>query len=292
MKKIEKNITMSNGRKRKMYCESFQNYREYIDTILKREKDGKTLKSSSGTIKSRADKRNEDFTGVSSAEEAISMLEDGWGKYVNDFKKKFNDKYENLTRNAVCKKRAVSYVGFKPIVARALIGLPNAMYRNVKSTKKSKVLRFLICIDRSCCVTTKEILEKMSSDLSEIAVLEHNGYRCRIEVFSMYSLEDSYDKTIVANTLLVKSEDQPFDIKRLAFPIVHSAMDRVFGFAWENTIPLKESEYHECGLGRPIYLWNKENQKIIASSLKECEGKTIVVSYKTDINNIREEVID
>ena len=68
------------------------------------------------------------------------------------------------------------------------------------------------------------------------------------------------NQTIVGCNILVKSENQLFDVKRLCFPLVHSAMSRLFGFAWENSLPIKDNYHNE------IFDWAGEDKLILLTA--------------------------
>ena len=263
-----------------IYYEQFNNYQEFVKIVEERD----TTNSHGDHSLVRNANRGEDWCGVKSYQEAKDLLIKGWDAKVEYLKQQFNEASKQCDEKKVVKQFS-DIVGFTPIVPNVLIGLPNCMINRKIEVKKTKIIKFLIDTDVSCGVSSNEIIEHYSKVLARIALLERKGYRCRIEIFQAYTEEDS-DKTRAMFSVLVKNESQPFDIKRMAFPMAHTAMFRVFGFAWENSLPIKYSSYHHGGLGVPMYHWRKNNRDKILNSVQNGNEKVVYISYKSNLEEV------
>lgn len=176
-------------------------------------------------------------------------------------------------------------VGFMPIVPMAIMNLPVCMINTRQTTKKQKVVKFLIDRTFNCNVNSDDAIRYFSKVLARISVLEKNGYRCRIEMLQTYTRSD-WSRTKAMFSMLVKSENQLFDIKRMAFPIAHTSMFRTFGFAWENSLPIDYRSYHQSGLGNGCMYWDKASRNRLLDTLNEANEKIIHIHYGKDLDEI------
>lgn len=271
----------------KLYYEQFENYQEFLKTVESRDRDNShgehSLKKNSN--------RGKDWTGVKNYEEARNLLINGWDAKVEYLKEQFKQASKELDEKRVVKTFS-DMVGFMPIVPNVIIGLPNCMLNNRTETKKSKVIKFLIDTTASCGEDSNDMIKYYSEVLARIALLERKGYRCRIEILQCYT-DESNSRTKACFSVLIKNENQPFDIKRMAFPMAHTAMFRVFGFAWENSLPINYDSYHCGGLGTPMYHWRSNRRENLINGLRNVNEKIVYVSYKKDLNQIFErEVVE
>ena len=278
MRKVEKKLS-----NRTLHYWQYGSYIEFLNDIENRT----TQNEREETIRDNG----YDWTGVRSYDEARNLLLNGWKREVELFKsetKKELDKCD--TRKVV--KYFDDVCGFAPIVPNAIMGLPNSMINNRVEQKKSKIIKFLIAVNRSCSYGSREIIEKMSKILARIIVLENNGYRCRLEIAGSFSSKYG-TKPIVMFSTLIKSENQPIDMTRLAFPIVHSAMQRAIAFNREKHLPGFDNywSYHESGLGQSLQYWGKEQRQEVLNAINERNEKIIFVGMETDIEKELGEVV-
>lgn len=270
----------------KLYYEQFENYQEFLKTVESRDRD-----NSHGEHRLTDNIRRKSWSGVESYEEARNLLINGWDAKVDFLKKQFENASKELDEKRVVKTFS-DMVGFMPIVPNVIIGLPNCMLNNRTETKKSKVIKFLIDTTASCSEDSDDMIKYYSQVLARIALLEKRGYRCRIEIYQQYS-EENNSGTKAGFSVLIKSENQPFDIKRMAFPMSHTAMFRVFGFAWENSLPIPYDDYHCGGLGTPMYHWSSSKRENMINAIRNQNEKIVYVSYKKDLEQIFErEVVE
>lgn len=279
MRKTVKEIKFGKSKKR-LYYEQFSDYAEYARIVEERERENPHDKE-------RSIERicsDSAWVGAKSFEEAKGLLMNGWDAKVEELKSGFA-KEVSLAESKKTVKEFSDMIGYMPIVPRAVMGLPDCMLNQRKETKKSKVVKFMVVMNRSGRYGSDDVIKKMSKILARIALLERSGYRCRIEAFgSFHDGKESGKGTIVCHSVMLKNEMQPFDIKRLAFPIAHSAMQRCFGFAWENSLPLNESEYHEYTLGRSIQYWDETHREDLKAALNERGEKVVFVGMETDVD--------
>lgn len=84
------------------------------------------------------------------------------------------------------------------------------------------------------CLTSKEaIIEAGQKLLAAIMELEMQGYK-----FNLYAIQ-SYWNGSSADVLCtkIKSSNTPLDLKRISFPLTHTAYFRVIGFDWYSKTP-------------------------------------------------------
>lgn len=281
MKIINKKAKFGRKQDQKFYHERFENYDEFYRTIMKRQDNARK------TLEDVFNQHDKDWTGVQSVEQAKDMLLNGWSKNVDRLKQSFNQELNTLENNKA-KKTINSVAGFMPIVPNALMGLPNSMISMKLEPKKSKIFNFMIAIDRACNNSVETIIEKMSKIFAYIAMLERSGqYRCRIEVFFTAYGGSERSGTNTSVSVLVKNENQLFDIKRVCYPVIHPSMLRLFAFAWEESLPLDYDDYRVCGYGTSFEHWNDTYKQDFINMVNEKGEKTICLDL---FSNIKEKI--
>ena len=282
MKIIQKKAKFGKKSDQKFYHERFSNYKEFYDTIIARQ----TNVSKSRTLQGILDNHDHDWIGVSSVQQAKDLLLNGWQQNVEKMKIAFKKELDTLEHDRP-RKMVNSVAGFVPIVPNALLGLPNSMINVMMSPKKSKILNFMISIDRSCDNLVEKIIKKMTKIFAYVAMLERSGqYRCKIEVFFAAFSGSPREGTNTSLSVLIKNENQLFDIKRLCFPIIHPAMLRLFAFAWEESLPLDYNDYKVCGYGSSFEYWSEEYKRDYINVINELGQKTICIDLHSDIEEV------
>lgn len=283
MRTIRKKIKWDGYEGQEMFHESYDNYQEFYDTLMKRQNNLPYNRTLSHVFNDHS----RSWMGVNSIDEAKNLFFNGWDTPLEEIKRQTTTNLKSIER--MPKRRAFNDVtGYQPIVSNALMGLPKSMI-NVRQEKVgSRVLRFLIMIDRGCGNDTQTIIKKMSKILAHIASLERSGkYRCRLEIaFAAWGGEYRRREINTSGSILVKSEHQLFDIKRLCFPIVHPAMLRLLMFAWEESLPLPYDKYIEGGYGRSFEYWSERQKEQYKDSIRENGEKILVVDLHTDIEDM------
>ena len=237
------------------------------------------------TLQEVFNENDKSWIGVNSIEQAKDMFLNGWQQNVEKMKIAFKKELDTLEHDSP-RKMVNSVAGFVPIVSNAVMGLPNSMIDVRMSPKKSKILNFMVSISKAGYNSAETVISKMSKIFAYIAMLERSGqYRCRISVFGKAS--SPYDtKTLATFSVLVKNENQLFDIKRLCFPVIHPAMLRLFSFAWAESLPLDLYDYYDSGYGTGFEHWNEEHKIDLMNAYNENGEKTICLDLNSDMETL------
>lgn len=185
--------------------------------------------------------------GVKSYEEALKLLEFGYQPIVDKLKMQ-------IKANVKGTDKRISFhndiVGYAPIVPLAILGVPNSMINSYMKPIKSKVIDVYIDITYSWVDSNERIIKSSSRILSVILKLEQQGYR--FNIYCVKSQSDSND----CDMMIVKIKDalQPIDLKRISFPLAHTAFSRVIGWDWYSKFPKGK---YRSGYGHSITFESK-----------------------------------
>lgn len=170
------------------------------------------------------------WCGVQSYEEALQYLEQGYQPVVEQLKTKIK---ANLQGEA----KRISFhndvVGYAPIVPLAIMGVPNSMLNSYMKPIKAKVVDVYYDGTFRGMTSSDDIIATGAKVISVILKMEQQGYR-----FNLYQVQGYSDET-GTNLMKVKLKDaaQPIDLKRISFPMTHTAFFRVIGFDWYSKTP-------------------------------------------------------
>ena len=201
------------------------------------------------------------FTGATK-EETYKMLREGYQPTVDALKKG--------TRVSASGKRFKLFngvVGFAPIVPNAIMGLPNSMVNSSMKQIKTKVLDIYYDMTVSAYVDSNDLIKAGQKMLGVILEMEAQGYRFNLYVCQTYGDGKGCDMLCVK----VKSANQPFDLKRMSFPVSHTAFFRGVGFDWYSKFPIGT---YRIGYGTPIY--HLKSQEEIKKEFKRLFGQGAV----------------
>lgn len=233
---IEKKITTSSHKNYKVLVENYNSAREVAD-------DCKRRPITDIRYHDYDKERLEKWHGVKTYDEALNLLSNGYQPTV--------DKMRDAMKATVASElKRISFqndiVGFAPIVPLAMMGVPNNMLNTRMKPIKAKVID--VYYDMTCSAKTKpeEIIRAGQALLGAIVELENQGYRFNLYGVQSYSEKDSADIL----TVKIKSSNQPMDLKRISFPLTHTAFFRVIGFDWHGRCP--KTKYRD-GYGRATY---------------------------------------
>ena len=200
-----------------------------------------------------------DWEGVSTYDEALALLRDGYQSAVENFKNalKVSDKYgprfafENNVH------------GFAPIVPLAIKGIPTCMHNMTLRPLKAKVLDVYYDTGVIASYGPEQLIKAGETVLGTILELERMGYK-----FNLYAVQSYYGPSQKALDILcvkVKSSNTPLDLKRMAFPLVHPAFFRVIGFDWQGKSPVTRDI--GCGRGKDFATnVSKEDVKMVITT--------------------------
>lgn len=238
--------------------EVFDTFSEFLETCDSRKyKAGQGFSESARTRYSDDD----DWAGAS-YDRARDMLVHGYDKSIEAVSTRVNQ----LQKQSFVEKpqRRRDFVGYTPIVPNVLMGYPKAMWNSKKEEKPYKVITLLYDAGVSCGVSKEELEEHGAKVVSYVMNLERLGYRIRIDALDGFTRDHTY-----AVRIAIKHEDQPINLKRIAFPMTHVAFTRALGFDWYERCP--DAEYMS-GYGTPLYCLEKyEREKKLAPILGENE---------------------
>lgn len=195
---------------------------------------------SSSSISNNQDVRDEiekGFNGVSTLEEAYSLLQNGYNykglpkfiSHVNSIQRKIMGSKPSFRNNVV---------GFMPIVPLALQGVPNCMIESIKIPFKTKIVKILYDSEMICSVSADEVEEAAKKIIELTMRLEASGYRVelvQLNAFWPQTYAPHKNATIAAVTL--KEANRILDLKRLMFPMLHRAWFRAIGFRYQDVNP-------------------------------------------------------
>ena len=239
---IIKTFKRNNGNSMKVNWETYNTAQEMVDDLEKRGYSSNRYKEDQKDNEDRMKKDSDWFGGVRTNEEAFELLRNGYSINVEEFNKDLKSKAEGIGkrftfRNNVC--------GFAPVVPLSILNVPECMLDITTKPIKAKVLTIIYSNSCNAGTSNKTIIDAGKKFLSAITQLEMEGYRFNLYATQNYTDNNSSD--IV--TIKVKSANQPLDIKRCAFPLMHTAFFRVIGFEWVARTP--NGKYRH-GYGREL----------------------------------------
>lgn len=269
MKQIKKQI------ERNLYqIEEFDSVMELVKTNKTREVKecwkGRELKPSDV---------HKSWYGVDSIDEAYDLLLNGWSEgtkqvatLVDKITKTGNRAKTNFVNNVY---------GFVPNVPLAIMNVPTSMIDIQKTQVKSKVINIIYDSGASSSVSTESMLEAGLNLINTIVNLELSGYRVNLKVMNCYCDSGSVDVSMVN----VKNANQSLNLKKMMFPIAHSAWLRVIGFDWQDKCPFTE---YKSSRGRPYYV-QLDDEVVGEDDFKQIFGDTtFYLNYKDAIEGTEE----
>ena len=213
-----------------------------------------------------------DWYGVSTYDEALRLMRDGWTDKVKALQAGVN-KSKTIDVKRIAFKNDIQ--GFAPIVPLAILGVPNAMINTTVKPIKSKVISIYYNMSVSCGNSADTLVENGKKVVEAVIKLEKAGYRVSLNMVQTYADSRSSDVLVVR----VKSANQPLDLKRVCFPIMHAAMFRVIGFDWYSKFP---KGAYRSGLGSPLKNALRSDEKA-REFMRAMFGKEAVYLIATEI---------
>ena len=135
--------------------------------------------------------------------------------------------------------------GCAPIVAHALMGVPDAMI-DIRRKRIPKATKVIVDMTVNCGVSCSSIKEAGKKIIAAVGKLESQGISTEITC-SVDSLMDNRQLTGLGIT--VKNAGQAFNATRVSFPMSSPAFLRVFSFIQTATLP---GVLYDYGYGRPL----------------------------------------
>lgn len=260
--------------------EYFDSLQDFIKTV-----DSRKVPTWYAGSEPTREEHNYSFSHVSGYDEARNYLLHGWDAEVPAIAKAVK---KQLMRNQSERKTIVSDVqGFCPIVPAALAGVPNSMMNFRAEKKNAKVINLLVDFVVSGSVPAEDVISVGTKMLAKVQELENDGYRVRITCIDAFNNEHGRKVDTRIASFLLKSENQPMNIKKMAFPLFHPAMLRTMMFDWYERL---EDNGHFDGYGVPMYSLEPCNRQAIVDFIGKQDHsniKQVYVNYK----NVKREFI-
>lgn len=256
-----------------LIVEQYESTRDFLTTL-----DARDYNSFAETRR-KSDKK---FTGVATYDDAVNLLVNGYSTPVKEFDraKVSSVGYDMTPKFINC------IAGGAVSVPRALAGVPTCMIKRVEQPQRARVVRLAIDVGRSGIVSTHDIIEWGKRIVSLVRSIERAGRRVQIDVFATCT-DDFNSNRVNAFTLPIKNASQPLDLKRICFPLVHPAFQRVFKFDWYDRLPQDDVEY-VWGYGHAVCYETQETQDRVVRALfgDNCH----YIGFNTDIDTLAREL--
>ena len=218
-----------------------------------------------------------EFCKTNTFTDAYKMLTEGW--YEGSKKLETRLKLEKgSTFNKLERKFIQDVVGFQPIVANYLMGVPKSMVNSKMVMRKEKVVTLNYCAAFSSSVKASVIEENCITAFRIIKAIETAGTRVNLNVFYagyVYDYQTGKNRCKRYNLikLRIKGANERLNIAKMAFPMVHPSFLRRILFRVIEVSPSFTKEYVE-GYGRVVP--NDEFAEVFKDKLK---GEYIIPTY-------------
>ena len=220
---IEKTISTKYHKNYKVVVETYNSAREVAD-------DCRSRKLTDSRFHDYTTYDLDDWHGVKTYEEALDLLANGYQPTVEKMREALKASANGVAKRITMKN---DIVGFSPVVPLALLGVPQNMINMTMKPIKAKVIDVYYDMTCNCGTTPEQIIKAGQAVLGAIVDLERQGYK-----FNLYGVQSYTDgKTADVLAVKIKSSNQPLDLKRISFPLTHTAFFRVIGFDWYSRCP-------------------------------------------------------
>lgn len=162
------------------------------------------------------------FSNTKSFDEAFRMLRNGWEEGAKNIEGQFK-LIKGMSLDSKYVKFVQDVVGFQPIVANYLMGIPKSMVSSRIVAKKQKVVTLNMTMSFNCGTRASTMEANCLNVLKVVKAIEASGCRVNLNIFCSVR---AYDKDIGKFRyglirLRVKNSDERLNISKVAFPIVH-----------------------------------------------------------------------
>lgn len=264
--------------KEKILINVFPNISEYYNFCKNTPR-----RSEAASASEEVDNGRTGWAGTKTLEEAYELLVNGDEELFREISaKKSKIDITKILGNKIGKNRPYSdIVGFQADVPSFLKGVPTNMYNQKPLKISQKILNIFIDGAVSCSVSPSSIKQAGVMYASVIDILEKRGYRC-----NLYVIESSeYREWNYYSVVRVKTDREPFNLKKLAFPIAHTAYFRRIGFKWIESCNIDVEPTHS-GYGRPI-----DDKKLMKKTLEKYLKMNIILWRKNENYSVSVEKI-
>ena len=196
-----------------------------------------------------SEEANYSFTHTHSLEEAYDLMiygDEELFKQIQAEKRKIN--VDKILGNAIRGKRIKQdIVGYQVNVPSYLVGIPTNMINEETTKKSQKIINLVVNTTVSAGQSTSDIIKCGIYYITIIDLLEKSGYRCNL--YSMSNFSNSGE--IAMQLLKIKTDREPFNIKKLAFVLANPSFQRRIGFKWTESCNCDTEPTHNA-YGRPF----------------------------------------
>lgn len=208
------------------------------------------------------------FRGTQTLEEAYDLMLTGDEKLYKDFKSLKDIEIDRLLGNTISRKTYKDdVVGFQPNVPKYLLGIPVNMINEIPTKLSQKVVNIVLCMSVSA-FTDSSTIKRIGMKYTQIIdVLEKSGYRCNLYI--CHAGEYLNEKNICL--VKIKTDKEPFNLKKCVFPIAHPAMFRRIMFKWMETCDVDKELTNSC-YGHVI-----DNKKVLKTIIGDTLKTNIIL---------------
>lgn len=182
------------------------------------------------------------FNGFSSLNELREMSRVGTDKHTANIMKNKIKVDSPIKVEKIISERRNSYCGGRVSVPRYLDGRPDCMIKNKRSPVRSNILRIAVCVSSNSDSNKQYMIDIGSELINILQTIEKSGYKIEIysgivtatfsshlspQVKEFYKFKRSeWWKYYVVAMTRVKRDNEPFNIRKIAYPLVEPAFFR------------------------------------------------------------------
>lgn len=173
--------------------------------------------------------------GVRTYEQALDLLADGYSPAVSKLYDEINVKNgRKISGTNRGFKTMTAVVGYQPVVPLAINGIPSNMLCRQIEKVESRVINLFIDVTCSQSMLVADLILCGVMLMRMINNLELCGHKINLYICEAFAGEASADLVCIKT----KNSDSPLDLRRISFPLCHTAFTRVICFDWYSKFPL------------------------------------------------------
>ena len=222
----------------RLYLEVYSDLYEFIDTINERPVNEAFVKyygADNQSSHTEGDKKSHafKFTGTCTWDESVRLLEGGWSEGV-----KLIENAGSMKGHASSFEFKTDIVGCTPCVPNAIMGLPDSMLNISEQKKQKSEVTIIYMIGAHHKINKRELAAASRKLLDAICSIERSGTRVKLIVGKCNS-EGKYasKKHNIACLFPLKQADQPINLMKMSYPLVHPSFFRRQMFHWQESLP-------------------------------------------------------
>lgn len=255
--------------------EVFQSYTEFFQICDSRSQNF-------GTARATTD-NDSDWRGAKNYDEARQKTLYGCSDDIPKIRKTLKTMQKNAPTREYQLQENIQ--GFVPIVPNALLGLPNSMLDLRLKPKKQKIVSFYIDTAVPSYVSTEEYKQHGIEVLNLLLNLEKQGYRVRLSLLSLFCQDRECNSCAYGFSLPVKNENQPLDLKRVAYPVLSTGFERYCCFDWYERLP---GATQFSAYGYSLSVRNEDLNQELLNTVLPSYG--YYINHKTNLNDLEQRI--